>query len=291
MANPLSLGLPQGPPLAPIWGPGSQADGNLEGASGAGLVDVEAARIMSDRALMEALATNRGSFAVNLMGLSEEFGSWATSGTGVSNNSAKGPLGFWNAATITEDNSNGDHLIDGSPVEVAVLQRAPKAVSLFYRPFTDYPRNRIYLAYQDGSGHFVQQDFDLLNLVARDAVGSGEFEVVNPVLEALAGGWYRFGYGVIPNGTPDAMGSLYFAFEDDDGNTSYQGDALSGGYIVGTQIEDGTDYPNPYRAAPSATAGDPGFGRSLETTPLQDLQRYAYDYAAFLVRERSRRFA
>jgi len=172
--------------------------------------------------LLEPLRTN-------LIQYSEDFsqGYWTKTGSSVVSGFVS-PKGDLSAFKLVEDTSTGVHYVSAKTIPVTANKYS---FSIIAKP---NGRNKIKLALENYFIAGVYSDFDLINgtvVAGANAIGK---------ITLLANGNYRCELSSTINavGTGTAYGTVYLVNDSDSDN--YTGDGVSGVYIFGAQLEQGS---------------------------------------------------
>ena len=148
------------------------------------------------------------------------------------------PDGGSNAYKLVENTANNEHrmglgisVTDGNSYTFSVFIK--KAENDWFRMAIFGKTNtRVY--------------FDLVN----GTVGTSQNLVLNPFIESYSNDWYRIGFTYAATATESIVPSLFLAQQDNE--PSYLGDGVSGTYIYGGQVEEGS-----YATSLIPTTGSP----------------------------------
>ena len=210
----------------------------------------------------------------NLCLRSEEIdnANWSKTNVTVTAAVAVAPDGVTSADSVIESAINGRHAV--GKFSVAVTADNTYCWSLYIKPVsggsTRYPVMTITDSNYPGAGQRAGVEFDLDNVSSQTGVVTG----ANPVLvgkgiEALPNGWYRIWIAASIGGADAAIG-FYLGWNTTHSQTNlgavYTGDAVSGFYVWGAQIEDGQDWPTSYIPTTSASVTRPADVATLPTT-------------------------
>lgn len=170
----------------------------------------------------------------NLFTYTEAFdnAAWTKNNTTVSADSVTSPNGNTDADTLVEDGTTNAHSITQAQT---VTANKDYTFSVFAKA---KDRTQLRLDFPDGQfGANTYADFDL-DAATATAAASASASIV-----ALSDGWYRC--VVTAEATSGASATFTINMLDDTGTVSYAGDATSGIYLFGAQVEQ-VDAAGPY---------------------------------------------
>ena len=160
----------------------------------------------------------------NLITYSEDFSNafWTKSGASVTSGFVS-PDGTANAYKLVEDSANSTHF-SYSP-NLTVSNGATLTTSIFVK--------------SAGRDWFLLQESttDYGYYFNNGQVGSAFGSPLSYKIDELANGWYKYSITTV---TPNTNGRLKLQLAESDGVISYQGDGVSGVYIFGAQLEQGS---------------------------------------------------
>ena len=173
--------------------------------------------------------------ATNLVQYSEDFSNayWTKSGSSIVSNNVISPDGSLNASKLVEDNLSSTKLIFKSGITTL------GTISVFAKKGDD--NNRLFQIRRDGGSN----SWSWFNL--DDGIVLKEENGIASI-ENYGNGWYRCSF------TPtNSNGTIVFGISNGilDRSVSYQGDGVSGVYIYGAMLEEGS-YPTSYIKTTSA---------------------------------------
>ena len=183
----------------------------------------------------------------NLLTYSEDFSNaiWTKSGSSVTPNATTSPEGTINADKLVEDTSTGGHQIQS-------ITSASNSTIYTTSVFVKYA-GREWIRFTDAQSS-NRIHFNTLTGVFGTISGT----VIDYNSTALEDGWYKLSF------TTTSVATAYtprIALAEADNDVSYTGDGVSGVYIWGAQLEQGS-YPTSYI---------PNFGTALGVTRNQDI--------------------
>jgi len=166
----------------------------------------------------------------NLITYSEDFSdsSWSKSRASVVLNSTISPDGSLNASKLVEDTTSGGHILYRNNITTGA------GINTLSVKVKANGRNWV-LLYDSEQGEAVY--FDLKNGVAGTIVGTPDAYSI----KKLPNGWYDI--SLTTTATLRVDFKIYTA--ESDGNNAYLGDGVSGIYVWGAQVEQGS-YPTSY---------------------------------------------
>ena len=166
----------------------------------------------------------------NLITYSEDFSdsSWSKSRASVVLNSTISPDGSLNASKLVEDTTSGGHILYKNNITTGA------GINTLSVKVKANGRNWV-LLYDSEQGEAVY--FDLKNGVAGTIVGTPDAYSI----KKLPNGWYDI--SLTTTATLRVDFQIYTA--ESDGNNAYLGDGVSGIYVWGAQLEQGS-YPTSY---------------------------------------------
>jgi hypothetical protein len=179
----------------------------------------------------------------NLIQYSEDFsqGYWVKSNATVSSNQVISPDGTLNADKLVENTANAVHQIN---VTTSIVGN-DYSFSVFVKKAE---RKYVSLVYSDFVRYLSQYTFDLEDGVLTDSYDYGGFTSTF-VSEDYGNGWYRL---TLSSNYASWSGAIVPRFYIENTSTpptvpsnTYQGDGVSGVYIWGIQLEEGS-YPTSY---------------------------------------------
>ena len=147
--------------------------------------------------------------------------------------SVVGPDGQSGVYKLVEDTSDGTHIIYRNQT---VITNQPYVFSIFAKKAE---RKYVYLYSFNALGDGETSTFNLETGTISASSGTGN----TPFIQEYPNGWYRVGM-VLTNNT-DTSSTISIRMKDDSENSSYQGDGVSGYYVWGVQLEEGT-FPTSY---------------------------------------------
>ena len=136
------------------------------------------------------------------------------------------PDGGNNAYKLVENTANNEHRIG---LGISVTNGNSYTFSAFIKKAeNDWFRMALF-----GKGN-TRVYFDLVNVT----VGTSQNLVLNPFIESYSNDWYRIGFTYAATATESINPTLFLAQQDNE--SSYLGDGVSGTYIYGAQLEEGS---------------------------------------------------
>ena len=158
----------------------------------------------------------------------------------ITNNATTSPEGVSNATSVVATSVSGSHEVTLSPI-ISIGNTNPRTFSLYAK----YNGNHLILNVAGSSTAWTGCIFDLQNGVAKTPENNGSQSLCTASIEDAGDGWYRCSVTY----TPYASGGfLHLISLTDDvnatlttwGAASYVGDDVSGIYIYGAQVEQGS---------------------------------------------------
>jgi hypothetical protein len=203
----------------------------------------------------------------------------------IANNSTTSPENVNNATSVIATSVNGSHEVTLSPI-ISIANTNPRTFSLYAK----YNGNHLILNVAGSSTAWTACVFDLQNGVAKTPQNNGSQSACTADIEDAGNGWYRCSVTY----TPYASGGfLHLISLTDDidatlvayGADEYVGDDVSGIYIYGAQVEEGsyaTSYIPTYGSAVTrAYENQDATGLSTSVFNNDDLTLfYDFDYNA-----------